>query len=620
MKRLIIINLFLYFTFWGFSQHNIPLIDASKGEQGGVHSSTFSVEPLGSIPPQRMDSDWMPFITHSAIKHSRKENELIERIKTEKTALKLSLGAYGSQNEPRSGGGNPPSVAREFQANIPSGSCPMDNTLAISDDGMIVSCINSNIAYYNSWGNLIYTTGLWSFFNNPGLPSSICDPKVYYDPGEDRFVLFSQVCDGISANSKVLLAFSKSNDPSQGWWLYELTGNPRNDGSWFDYPKLAVSTHELIITGNLFYQSGGFNQAVIYQIDKMAGYSGGSMDWQYWHNISASPFTLLPLSYGQNGTTGPGVLLVSTELSSSGSNNINLYQITDVQSAPNEALNHWNVNTSTYSTGGNATQSGGGLIDTGDNRALSGFYMDDIIHFVFHSDIGNGWNGINYNRLNIQTLTNTSSTFGLQGTYDYCYPAVASYSNSQNDHSVVIGFERSGPNIYPQYRVVHCDNGGNWSPSVLVQQGYSGIVNACGSPERWGDYTGISRKQNSSSPTVWIAGAYANSNNYWGNWIAEITENPVGVEDGSDPDLKVFPNPIIDVFKTEFSVDQLEPISVVIMDYKGTIVKRLYDGYANPGINTFTFNKGNLSAGAYFLQIKNHHKAILKNEKIIVSK
>jgi short-subunit dehydrogenase len=53
----------------------------------------------------------------------------------------------------------------------------------------------------------------WSdFFNDPVLIATIYDPKVIYDSGADRFVLV--VLHGSNAaRSKVLVAFSKTNNP-----------------------------------------------------------------------------------------------------------------------------------------------------------------------------------------------------------------------------------------------------------------------------------------------------------------------------------------------------------------------------------------------------------------------
>lgn len=602
-----------------FGQHALPRIPHQSVEPGGVRSVQMSVPLKGEIGPQTMEADWQPVLTHLRVKHPRKSDEVMRKLKEEKTLHKFENETLRTEGVYKTGAAIIPALGTNFQGNQGTGSCPMDNTVAISNGGKIVSAINSNIAYYDQNGSLLYTSDLWSWFNDPSLANDICDPKVIYDSGADRFILYAQTCDAIAANSKVIIAFSQSNDPQNGWWLYQFTGNPLNDGSWFDYPKMGVSTDDLFVTGNLFFQSGGYNESVIYQMEKDDGYSGSSLSWQFWSGLDGDPFTILPVAWGQQGTVGPGALFVATD--PGGSSNIDLFQISDRLAATNETIDHWNVSTTAYSPGGNAAQFGGGLLDTGDNRAMNGFYLDGVIHFVFHSDIGNGWNGINYNRLDINTLVNSSRMFGLQGTYDYCYPAVASFATSQTDKSVMIGFERSGSSIYPEYRVVNVDDAGNWSGSVRVKAGQSGI-SACGSPERWGDYTGISRRHNSGSPSVWISGAYANPNNYWGTWLSEIhSGGSVGRDEWVDAaPSSLYPNPVVDLFHVSFTHDKTEPIEVVILDVQGKKVKDLYQGYTTPGENVFTFNKGNLPGGIYFLQILSAQHQMLKNEKLIINR
>ena len=603
-------------------QHIMPRLDQSQAKNGGLKSVSTVTELFGETGVHEMDVEWQPVMTHVAFKHQKKADAEIQRLKMEKTAAKFAenKNLESEDRELGSSAGGNPVIGRNFVGNTVAGPCPMDNTIAISNGGIVVSLVNSNIAYYDVNGNQLFSSDIYTWLNSSSLPSSICDPKVFYDSGEDRFVLYAQTCDGISANSKVILAFSKSNNPQSGWYLYFLSGNPLGDGSWFDYPKIAVSTQELFVTGNLFYEGAGYNQSVVYQVDKLAGYNGGQLASQYWYSIDNDPFTLLPVSYGQQGTVGPGVLLVSTENKPSGSSKIHLYQITDQMSASNETIKHWVIPTTSYSVGGNATQMGGGAIDTGDNRMMSGFFLDDKIHFVFHSDIGNGWNGINYNRLDVNSLTNTSRIFGLQGTFDYCYPAVASFASSATDASVMIGFERTGASIYPQYRVVNCDNNWNFSSSVLVKSGQSNL-SACGTPERWGDYTGISRRHNAASPTVWIAGAYTNSNNYWGNWIAEINGVVVGRTPEKSPKTTavLFPNPTADIFSLEFTGTKKQDIEVEIFNAQGQRVKKLYQGFIIPGKNIFTFNKGMLADGIYFVHIIDSQRQLLKNEKLVIT-
>jgi hypothetical protein len=311
-----------------------------------------------------------------------------------------------------------------------------------------------------------------------------------------------------ASTSKVIICFSKSNNPQNGWWTYKITGNPLNNNCWFDYPSVGVSNNEIYVTGNLFVTNGSFNQSIVYQIPKAAGYAGNNLNWQYWANLSSTPYTatsLVPASYGFQGNYGPGIYFVSSR--SSGDNRIRLWDLTN-DMGNNPQMNSYTINTTSYSPSADAAQLGStDKLDNGDCRIQNAFYLNGIVHFVFHSDVGSGWNGINYNRLTVSNATNLSSTFGLVGSYDYSYPAVAPFSTSLSDKSVMIAFLRSSASIYPQVRVINCDNNLQWSSSTLVKSGET-FVNFLSGDERWGDYTGISRRHNSSTPKIWLAGCY----------------------------------------------------------------------------------------------------------------
>ena len=364
-----------------------------------------------------------------------------------------------------------------------------------------------------------------------------------------------------------------------------------------------------------------FQEALLYQIEKNNGFIGGNLNWQYWHNITSSPFTLLPVSYGQQGNYGPGCYLVAT--SSSGASSIDLYDLTDNMSASNEQLNHYSISTTSYSPAADGNQLGTTRqLDNGDCRALSGFYLNGLIHFVFHSDYSIGYNGINYNRLNVSTQTNTSSKFGLTN-YEYSYPSVASFATTTSDKSVMIGFGRTSSTLYPQVRVVNCDNSMTWGSSTLVKSGtgYCDYTAIGSGAERWGDYTGISRKHNNSAATVWMNGMFGTTSNNWNTWIAEITGTfgTTGIDNIYKSDnFKLYPNPIYQEFKTEFELEASSIISIAIYDLQGKLVKTLYSGFANTGNNQFTFNKSNLEIGTYFMTIISNNKT-LKNEKIIIA-
>jgi hypothetical protein len=621
-------NYLLYFFLLIFISININaqlsktiLPNDAKFIGSATKSATYTSIQLGKVVPVSADLTWRPLLINRCITHhSKLPDEQLKAIKEAKLSLKInsSLKTDGAENS-SANSAYTPVVGRNFAGNTNTGSTPLDNSIAISNNDNIVSVCNTSIEFYNSSGTRTFTNSIETFFNDVSI-SNVCDPVVIYDGGADKFIFFAQECSGNSSNTNLLVCFSVSNDPNAGWWRYKLTGDPASTNTWFDYPKMAVSNNELYITGNSFSNSGTFQEALLYQIEKNNGYTGGTFNWQYWRNISGAPFTLLPVSIGQQANYGPGIYLVATE--ASGGNSFKFYDLTNDMSAADEALNGFNISTTAYSPATDAQQLGTSiLLDNGDCRALSGFYLNGYIHFVFHSDLGSGYNGINYNRFDLSTQTNTSTLFGQNG-FDYSYPAVASFSSSATDKSVMIGFGRSGPSIYPEVRVVSCDAGFNWGPSTLVKSGngYSALLG--GSVERWGDYTGISRKHNATQPTVWMNGMFGTGVNNWDTWIGEITatgSSATGVNDlKNNTNIQVSPNPIYNEFKTEFDLTEKLNISIRIIDAQGKIVKELYNGIAQSGKNTFLFNKANLEAGSYILSITSNNQTI-KNEQIIIS-
>ncbi|MGB3079967.1 MAG: T9SS type A sorting domain-containing protein [Saprospiraceae bacterium] len=621
MKKLIIVALLViaYINLNAqFKKAEIP--SSAKVISRGTKSKEYHALLLGEITPVSIDLSWKPVLSNISIEHHSEFDQKLELIKKQKTQLKLNNLFQPDEETSSSRGGGSPTVGSNFPGNANTGTSPLDNSLAISNGGRIVSVANASIEFYNTNGSMTFSNKIDVFFNDPTI-TDICDPVVIYDSGADKFIFFAQECSGSPDNTNLLICFSKTNNPSGGWWKYKLTGDPTASSTWFDYPKLAVSTNELYITGNSFSQSGNFREALLYQIEKNNGFTGGNINWQYWNEIDGNPFTLLPVSYGQQGNYGPGCYLVATE--SSGSSSIELYDLTDDMSSSSEQLNHYTISTAAYSPAGDGLQFGTSTgLDNGDCRVLSGFYLNGIIHFVFHSDYSNGYNGINYNRLDVNSQTDVHSMFGLDG-YEYSYPAVASFASTENDKSVMIGFGRTASTIYPEVRVVFCDQNMNWGNSTLVRigDGFSDYTASGGDTERWGDYTGIHRKHNNSTPTVWMSGMYGTTSNDWATWIAEITGSGsmTGIETvNNDSKFRVYPNPAYQEFKTEFELAANAKITIAIYDDQGKLVKSLFNGSGISGKNQFTFNTSNLRPGTYFISI-NSNNQLLKNEKIIIA-
>jgi len=616
--KLLIAIWVVLFSLPSISQDKVSL-DALEKKGEGKKSAIFSAACVGFRNPPSQDLKWKPVLIKKRIDHES-DNEMrekIERIKEEKMKLKLASMGQGKDNVNKNNSVTP-EIGTNFLGNTNNGSSPMDNSIAISDGGWIVSVANTTIEYDDINGNNTYFASLLDFIGDPGI-TNVCDPVAYYDRQADRFIVFAQECSGNPNNSALLVLFSQTNNPNDGFWYYNINGNPLDDGTWFDYPKLAVSNNELYITGNLFNTEGVFSQAILFQIDKNAGYDGAFMNWMYWYDIDGNPFTLCPVSQGHGASYGPGVYLVAT--SAGGASTVKFYNLTD-DLGQGANLEYFEIARDAYSVAAPCPQQGSSCnLDNGDCRTLSGFYMNGIVHYAFTSDAGNGWNGLNYSRLDLSTGNNNSSIFGFAGTYDYAYPSVVSFSNSASDHSVMIGFGSVSSNIYPQVRVVNCDEDMNWSPSTLVKAGNSYSCYTSTTSERWGDYTGSARKHNSGSPSVWINGMYGTSNNNWNTWISEVHAGAVGIDeiDGRKDELSVYPNPVVDRFILEFNLEQSKDLAISILDVEGKIVQELFSGKGNVGENLFSFNKANLSNGTYFVVIKSSDNKIIANERIIIN-
>ncbi len=479
-KPFLILLPFLLIAGQGYAQHPKAIIRQSeqsipRGE--GNHSSRFVADCKGSVNNPSSDLQWRSIVNPAPIIHRSDKNALVKQLKEERMIHKLQLEKTKSTTSENSTLTPAPNIGRNFEGNSSNGFSPLDNSLAISNGGYIISVANTTIEYATMAGQVLYYNDLISFINDTEI-EGVCDPVVIYDSGSDRFVFFCQVSPLNSTQSKLLIFFSKSNNPMDGWWYYKITGNPLNDGSAFDYPKLAVSNNELYITGNLYFDNGNFNQSVIYQINKIAGFAGQSLNWQYWHNISGGPFTLTPLQWGQQGNYGPGCYLVAS--SSSDNNIIWFYDLTDDMTGSPTLVYH-PVNVTPYKVAPNALQKGTDVkLNTNDCRMLSGFYLNGTAHFVFNSEFSDGYCGINYHRLEVANLSDQSMVFGLAGS-DYSYPSVASFANETNDKSVMIGFLKSSSTTFPSIRIVNCDNDFNWSGSTEVKAG-NGYVHYSGDP------------------------------------------------------------------------------------------------------------------------------------------
>ena len=142
-----------------------------------------------------------------------------------------------------------PEILASFSGNNIISSTPLDNHLAVNTNEEIVSTINTHMLVANTTGFWLGSYQLENFFSAVGSNNVFFDPRIIYDPVADRFIM-ALINGGECDDSQIVLAFSKTNNPRGAWNLYALDGCLNDDGTFADYPMLALTETDLFLTYN----------------------------------------------------------------------------------------------------------------------------------------------------------------------------------------------------------------------------------------------------------------------------------------------------------------------------------------------------------------------------------
>lgn len=570
-----------------------------------------------TVSPALADMKFSPkLIAATSPNHSRDMSELLAAKRQAAIEKKQSIGVGIEGNDVENDRSVSFDLGTGFYGDI-DGGCPNDNTIAVSSN-RIISMMNGNVGIYNKSGSKINIYSLEAFFGNN--INSPCDPKVEYDAIQDRYFMFVQACG--QAKDNVAMAFSETSDPNGSWNTYVFPSDALGDGSWSDYPKVAITTDEVFVSLNLFAQTGdgAYRGSIVYQMDKHDGYSGNSLSYKIWEGFNSTTLIV------RSGTHqyGPGAYLITG--SAFEGDKIVLSDITGNLDS-NAELKQYDVPVDYFSIPAAANQRGTDYtLDTGDCRIQDGYYQDGTIHFVYSvSDVG--WGAYRYHRLDPVTLNGNNYTLtSASGEKDYSYPSISPFTTDGTDQTAIVHFAASGRDIFPEIRAKVFNDDFSSENSAQVRQGTGPIYDDCydsnRETNRWGDYTGIAYDYTTTLPTVWIAGSIAGADvNVWWTWIHELTANGVSTPtlDIDKENFTAYPNPSIDYLSVNIEVTTKVSTTFQLTDATGRHISTLYKGVMHAGENTFTFDTSSLRPGIYYLNLINNNNEIIKSEKIVVS-
>lgn len=454
--------------------------------------------------------------------------------------------AYTAQVQYRVG--SFPAVSRDADvAALGSGGAddPPDTYLAVGRS-YVAETVNEVLAVTTRGGVLVSRTKLSSIF---GLPAGkfAADPRVTYDPASDRWFLSIDELD-YSFASTIMLAVSRTSDPTGGWYVnsLETSSNPIT----LDQPKVGIGSDKVVVTwdgyscGSTTCVPSGQEIKVLEKSDLLAG---GTVRSTYF-GPDVKRRAAVP---AQAATPGPVIYLTYTNADPSFNQGtagptLGVVSITGTPAAGNVAITETDPTVQPMTAPPNADQLGGKPLEVNDSRITGAVVRDGVLWAVanegcippgdtttrpcvrlFQLDLSGG-----------TRLLQDFDTAELGGAF--LYPAVA----LDAANNLFVTFSESSGSTYANLVATGeaaVDAPGSLRPLMQYaagQQPYKcGPCDANG-PQRFGDYSGAVVDPVYPT-TVWLAGEYAaaGSATNWGTEIgafAFATPPPVTAVVGTD--------------------------------------------------------------------------------------
>jgi hypothetical protein len=429
-----------------------------------------------------------------------------------------------------------PKVGVEMSSTYNSGASSVpDGAAAASGNGYIVVGNNTHFEYYTEDGTLISSLTEKQFFGAAAnTAANQFDPKIIYNTSWNRFIVVDLEGSN-NATTRLLVAFSKTSNPSDGWWIYSLNSNSGGHSSlWFDYPTIGYTEEDLVVGGNMYTNGAGgtYSGARVVMMNLDDGFNGNSLSNGHFELDTDDSYRMHPCSY-PFGTYGPGAYL----LKRNGSDELGLWDITDNLSG-SPTLDVYSFSTEVIDLPVNAPQGSSGILDVS-WPIQSVFYAGGgVIYFTFTGANSSLDDRLAVGHINVTNGVVDITTFGAPG-WDYAYPRIYPWATDNLagwDGSLLVSFLRVSSTSFPSFRCVYLDSDFSWGNSVSIKEGESwlangGSTNTTGS-FRWGDYIGGGWVEWAGQPEFWVYGQYGKNNDH-AMWVAQVSQDIIGCTDST---------------------------------------------------------------------------------------
>jgi hypothetical protein len=510
---------------------------------------------------------------------------------------------------------SPPEILASFSGNSIITGTPLDNHLAVGEAEHVVSTINTHMLVTNSVGFWLGSYKLDEFFaSTGGLINRFFDPRIIYDPQEDRFIMV--IMNGSECeDSEIALAFSQTNDPRGSWNLYDLDGCLNDDGTFADYPMIAITDNELFLTYNAVNADSswqtGFYGTQIHQINKMSGYNGDTLTRTVWKDITYNGRLLRNICPVRNADESlpSSMYFLSNRNFDTSNDTVFLLHLTGEVNDPDADLTMtYRTIDQPYGVPPYAVQTRDSM-DTNDARVLDAFDLNGTIQWVNNTmDFNTGRSGVFHGILHVDQPAEVASGHIIIHPTDYLgYPGIAWTGSDPSQQDAIIVVSHCSPTRHPGGSAFYTDGHGQYSDLVSIKEGTRWVDMLPGTVERWGDYIGIQRLYHQPG-SIWISCSYGRQGSVNEAWMAKLSRNEENVAtkeiNETAASLVTYPNPSDDYVTLEIENPEGKKITVRLFDASGRPVETLYDGPANySGKTQLSFAVHTLPAGQYMVQV-----------------
>ncbi len=508
---------------------------------------------------------------------------------------------------------------------------PPDEYIAAGPNHIVI-VVNNLFRIFDKIGNIQKTINAAEWYSTLVSGAVPLDPKILYDPYDNRWVMVWLCVDLVQSKSFYLISISDDDDPNGVWFNWALPSNVNGStpsNNWADYEGVGFDDKAIYLTSNQFSFSGVYDYVKIRIIDKSNIYinsNPGIVNWKDLWNITV-PENSISASFLRPAR----MYNVSNEfylfyLPNAGGNFCAVYKIKDAVTNPVLTATAYPI--TSYAIAPKARQRGGDVLLGGNFSALSNepVFKDSILHAVHSIRNPNDTSLSSIHYLAIDPVNNVVSKDLAMGDNEhfFLFPALAVDKNK----NVIISYSRSSVNEYAGgFFTLIPEKSGVPTSSMKLKEGkdYFNRDNGTGS-SRWGDYSGacIDPVNNES---FWICTEYVEALNTWGTWIGEIkygdvTSINLNISMNNVPKSfnlsQNYPNPFNPITKIKYQIPEISFVTLKVYDVLGNEIVVLVNEEKPAGEYQVEFDATGLSSGIYFYKIQTG--SFIETKKMILMK